>query len=93
MPGPRWTGDARVSEPTLDDDDADERARRIEEQLEPGESRQVTIEADPRLLARFDGSLGAWRIDPGTYRVAADASAAALEVTAEVAMTGRTSGE
>jgi beta-glucosidase len=62
-------------------------------ELEPGESRQVTIEADPRLLARFDGSLGAWRIDPGTYRVAVGSSAAALEVTAEVTLTGRTFGE
>src|SRR5262249_16391242 len=41
-------------------------------ELKPGESRTVTVAADPRLLARFDGKngLGLWRISEGTYRVA-----------------------
>jgi beta-glucosidase len=49
--------------------------------LEPGKSRRVTIDVDPRLLAHFDEKLGHWRIDAGDYRVtlgtsARDASAA-----------------
>jgi beta-glucosidase len=41
-------------------------------ELKPGESRRVTIVADPRLLARFDGAdgLGEWRIAPGSYTIA-----------------------
>jgi beta-glucosidase len=27
-------------------------------ELQPGESKQITITADPRLLARFDGKAG-----------------------------------
>ena len=37
-------------------------------ELEPGESRQVVLTADPRLLARFDGEAGQWRIAEGAYR-------------------------
>jgi beta-glucosidase len=45
--------------------------------LKPGESKTVTLQADPRLLARFDGpnGLGQWRIAEGTYRVALGKSA------------------
>jgi beta-glucosidase len=41
-------------------------------ELKPGESRRVTIVADPRLLARFEGAsgLGEWRVAPGTYTIA-----------------------
>jgi len=31
-------------------------------ELEPGESRQVSVTADPRLLARFDGQARQWHI-------------------------------
>ena len=51
--------------------------------LQPGESRQVTITADPRLLARFDGPdgiTGSWRITTGTYKVAVGKSAQDLVV-------------
>ena len=44
-------------------------------ELEPGETRRVTIEADPRLLARYDGGIRSWRIQPGRYRVGVGASA------------------
>ena len=37
--------------------------------LKPGESRSVTIKADPRLLARFDGERGKWRIAGGVHRI------------------------
>jgi hypothetical protein len=29
-------------------------------ELQPGESQQVTVTADPRLLARFEGEAGQW---------------------------------
>lgn len=58
--------------------------------LEPGQSRRVSIEADPRLLA--DYADGAWRITPGSYSVAVGASAAAFAFTAEVELAGRAFG-
>jgi beta-glucosidase len=59
-------------------------------ELEPGALHQVTIEADPRLLARYDGGAGAWRIEPGRHAVAVGASAVALRLSAEVELAGRT---
>jgi beta-glucosidase len=61
-------------------------------ELQPGESRRLTVEADPRLLARYDGSAGSWRIDQGVYSIAVGASATAAELTAAVELTGRTFG-
>jgi beta-glucosidase len=61
-------------------------------ELEPGAVRRVTIEADPRLVARYDGSAGAWRIKPGGYAVAVGASAVALQLAAEVELAGRAFG-
>ena len=58
-------------------------------EIEPGALCRVTIEADPRLLARYDGNAGAWRIQPGSYAVAVGASAAALPLSAEVELAGR----
>jgi beta-glucosidase len=60
--------------------------------LEPAQSRRVTIEADPRLLARYDGAAGSWRISEGKYTVAVGASAADLKLTAEVELAGRVFG-
>jgi Glycosyl hydrolase family 3 C-terminal domain/Fibronectin type III-like domain/Glycosyl hydrolase family 3 N terminal domain len=60
--------------------------------LEPVEFRRVTIEGDPRLLARYDGAAGSWRIVEGSYAVAVGASAAALDLTAEVKLAGRVFG-
>ena len=37
-------------------------------ELEPAETRRVTIEADPRLLARYDGSERSWRISRAVTR-------------------------
>lgn len=42
--------------------------RRIE--LKPGETRRVTLTAEPRILADYDTSLPGWRIRGGAYRVA-----------------------
>lgn len=58
--------------------------------LEPGQSRRVSIEADPRLLARYTD--GSWRIAPGRHTVAVGASAVALTLSAEVELAGRTFG-
>lgn len=37
--------------------------------LAPGETRRLTITADPRLLGWFDVVHPGWRIDPGSYRI------------------------
>jgi beta-glucosidase len=55
--------------------------------LEPGESRQVTVTADRRLLARFDGDAGKWHIDGGAYEVAVGKAADDLDLTAEATLT------
>src|SRR5262249_20286761 len=44
-------------------------------ELGPGESRTVTMTADRRLVARFDGRAASWHIAGGTYRVALSRSA------------------
>lgn len=61
-------------------------------ELEPGATRRVTIEADPRLLARYDGGIGGWRIEPGDYTAAVGISASAMRLAAVVELTGRTFG-
>jgi len=37
--------------------------------LRAGASTEVSVTADPRLLARFDEASGQWRIRKGTYRI------------------------
>ena len=60
--------------------------------LRPGESRQVTVAADPRLLAWFDAAAGQWRIAGGIYRVAVGRAADDVTLTAEAALTPRLFG-
>ena len=38
--------------------------------LKPGETRRVTLTAEPRIVADYDTGLPGWRIAGGTYRVA-----------------------
>lgn len=38
-------------------------------ELRPGESRRVTVSADPRLLASFDTAKHGWRVAPGAYAI------------------------
>jgi beta-glucosidase len=57
--------------------------------LQPGKSRKVTVKADPRLLARFDGKAGQWRIAKGTYRVALGKAADDLLFSAETSLNER----
>jgi beta-glucosidase len=52
--------------------------------LKPGKAKHVTVTADPRLLARFDGDAGRWRMAAGTYRIALGKSAEELLLTGEL---------
>src|SRR5690606_18881572 len=61
-------------------------------ELEPGESRQVTLAADPRLLARFDGHSGKWRIADGVHGVAVGKSAMDLVLTGTAPLAARQFG-
>src|SRR5262245_9891611 len=61
-------------------------------ELKPGESRQLTVTADPRLLARFDGEAGQWRIAEGTHRVGGGKSATDLVLTGDARLSARKFG-
>ncbi len=54
--------------------------------LEPGETRHVTVTADPRLLALFDSDANVWRIMDGdfTVRLGDNASDKGLVATAHI---------
>ena len=58
--------------------------------LQPGETRHVSVTADPRLLADFDAAAHRWRLDGGTYRIAVGASSADLKLTGEARVSART---
>ncbi len=63
--------------------------------LEAGETRRVTLEAEPRLLARYDGAdgtTGTWRIDEGTYEVSVAENAGEPGLTASVELKARAFG-
>jgi beta-glucosidase len=62
-------------------------------ELAPGESREVTMAADPRLLARFDGTANQWRITDGAHAVALGKSAGDLVLTGNANLTGRLFGK
>lgn len=53
-------------------------------ELRAGEKREVTLKADPRLIAHFDARAKQWRITGGTYRVAVGENAADLKLMADV---------
>lgn len=61
-------------------------------ELEPGESRQVTLTADPRLLARFDAGAGQWRIAEGDHTITLSKSAGEPVLTGRANLTGRLFG-
>ncbi len=63
-------------------------------ELKPGEAKTITLHADPRLLARFDGpnGLGQWRIAEGTYRVALGRSAGDVVRASGATLRGRAFG-
>ncbi len=62
-------------------------------ELEPGASKQVTVTADPRLLARFDNDARQWRLAGGSYRVALGKAADELLLTADATLTERAFGK
>jgi beta-glucosidase len=62
-------------------------------ELRPGDSRQVTLAADPRLLARFDAGAKQWRIVDGAHAVAIGKSANDIVLTGTVHLAGRLFGK
>ncbi|NLG74642.1 MAG: beta-glucosidase [Xanthomonadaceae bacterium] len=60
--------------------------------LEPGENRRITLGADPRLLARFDGEVGKWSIAEGAHQVAIGKSAADLVLRGDTYLSARQFG-
>jgi len=58
--------------------------------LAPGESKTVTLDIDPRLLANW--SDGRWQIKAGVYRFSLAKSATDAGVQAEVTLRGRSWG-
>ena len=89
---------ADVPQVYLTDAAGEERTRLIgfeRVELAPGASKTVTLKADPRLLAKFDGKngLGQWRIAGGLYRVALGRSAGDLVLTGEAPLTARMFGQ
>jgi len=63
---------------------------RVELQL--GESQQVTVTADPRLLACYDAEAGEWHITEGIYRIALGKAADNTVCTAAIQLGDRRFG-
>lgn len=61
-------------------------------ELEPGESRRITLTADPRLLARFDGKLSKWSIAAGSHHIAVGKSASDLVLRGDASLSARQFG-
>ena len=57
--------------------------------LDPGESTQVTVRIDPRLLGVFSQAAGGWRIAPGVYHIQIGASARDLKLATSVQLDER----
>jgi beta-glucosidase len=62
-------------------------------ELAPGESREMTVTADPRLLARYDDKANQWRIFEGAHEIALGKSAADLVLAGSAKLTGRMFGQ
>jgi beta-glucosidase len=58
--------------------------------LEPGETRRVSVTADPRLLAAYDVGLPGWRIADGPVRVSVGTDAETMVLAGETRLVGRT---
>ncbi len=58
--------------------------------LQPGQSKTVTFDTDPRLLANFDTASDRWKITGGTYRVFLNSSSATVEQPTTVDIQSRT---
>jgi beta-glucosidase len=58
--------------------------------LAPGESKRVTLAADPRLLANYDVARRGWVIAPGAYQVAVGTDAGTMTLSGRARLSGRT---
>lgn len=58
--------------------------------LQPGETRRVTLHAEPRILANYDTALPGWRIAQGGYRISVARDAADTGLHADVQLSGST---
>ena len=58
--------------------------------LQPGESRRITITAEPRILASWDDAAHGWRIAGGAYRVSLGRSATDAALAADTTLTAQT---
>ncbi|MDE2111843.1 MAG: glycoside hydrolase family 3 C-terminal domain-containing protein [Alphaproteobacteria bacterium] len=58
--------------------------------LKPGQTRHVTVTADPRFLATFDTTGNVWRVAEGDYVVTLGSSSADVSATATVHITAST---
>lgn len=57
--------------------------------LKPGETKRVSLDADPRLTADFDTSARGWKIAGGRYEVAIGRDAGTLLQPAAVNLSSR----
>jgi beta-glucosidase len=57
--------------------------------LKPGETRRISVTADPRLLAAFDVKSHAWRLAAGRYAVIAGGSSEDTPLKVAARMTAR----
>jgi beta-glucosidase len=62
-------------------------------ELAPGESKQITLTADPRLLAHFDWEKQKWQIKAGNYEIALGRSAVDLPLDSSVKLTAQLFGK
>lgn len=58
--------------------------------LAPGETKRVSLTADPRLLASYDAALPGWRVAQGVVEVAVGTSAETLTLRGSAALAART---
>jgi beta-glucosidase len=59
-------------------------------QLKPGESKTITLTAEPRTYAQFDATANQWHIADGDYTVSVRASATDIKANATVSLAERT---
>ena len=73
-------------------DAADEPPKRLvgfdKVMLEPGESKDITIDVDPLYLSVFDEAANKMKIVPGAYTFAVGGSSQSLPLHQQVNMTG-----
>jgi beta-glucosidase len=59
-------------------------------ELAPGESKRITLAADPRLLANYDTRKPGWVIAPGNYEVAIGTDAGTMALTGSAKVSAQT---